>query len=120
MSCSQPTGDLATVPLDLPAPQAKILRGTIASCLEGASLDLRAPDQLPDPDRLQKEANAYKRLLAALDVGAIPLPDEEAREAVAVMVLAIEEDPAYARAIAEHDALFGLLSLLGGAQVKAQ
>jgi hypothetical protein len=35
------------------------------------------------------------------------------------MVLAIEEDHDYARVIVEHDALFGLLSLLGGTEVRA-
>jgi hypothetical protein len=119
MSCSQPTGDRATVPLELPAPQAKILRGILASCLEGAADDLRAPSQLPDPDRVRREADAYQRLLSALAAGTISLPDEEAREAVGAMVLSIEEDPNYSRVIAEHDALFGLLSLLGGIEVKA-
>jgi hypothetical protein len=119
MSCSKPTGDCAAVPLDLPVPQAKILRGTFASCLEGATDDLRVPDQLPDPDRVQREADAYRRLLAALDIGAISVPDEEARTVVEAMVLSIEQDPDYSRVIAEHDALFDLLSLLGGTEVRA-
>jgi hypothetical protein len=119
MSCFQPTGGTEAVALDLPDPQRKILRSTLTSCLEGVSGDLKQPWRLPEPARAEQEADAYKRLLAALNTGAIALPDEAAREAVEVMVFAIEEDPDYARVIAEHDALFGLLSLLGGIEVRA-
>jgi hypothetical protein len=73
---------------------------------------------LPDPERVRQEASAYKRLLAALDKRRIILPDEAVREAVEVMVLAIEEDSSYRQIVAEHDALFGLLDLLGG--IKAE
>lgn len=120
MSCSQPTGGGEAVALDLPDSQRKILRGTLTSCLEGVSEDLGHPDRLPDPDRAQREADAYKRLISALDVGTISLPDEQARAAIEAMVLSIEQDPDYARVIAEHDALFGLLSLLGGVRVEAR
>jgi hypothetical protein len=119
MSCPQPTGERATVALELPAPQAKILRGAFASCLEGAADDLRSPGRLQIPNRVQQEADAYRRLLSALDAGEIALPDEEARSAVEGMALSIEEDTDYRRLIAEHDALFGLLDLLGGVREKA-
>jgi hypothetical protein len=119
MSCSQPTGGTEAVALDLPDPQRKILRSTLTSCLEGVSGDLKQPGRLPEPARAAQEADAYKRLLAALEAGTISLPDEEARKAVEAMVLSIEQDPDYSRVIAEHDALFGLLSLLGGTEVKA-
>jgi hypothetical protein len=119
MATQHDTGGSEAVPLDLPDPQVKILRGTIASCLEGVSGDLRQPEQLPDPERAKREASAYERLLAAFDKGVIDLPDDAAREAVEVMVLAVEEDTDYARIIAEHDALFGLLALLGGTEARA-
>lgn len=119
MSCSQPTGGDEAVALDLPDSQRKILRSTLTDCLEGVSGDLKAPERLPDPEKAQREADAFGRLLAALDVGTISLPDEEAREAVEAMVLSIEGDKNYARVITEHDALFGLLSLLGGTEVEA-
>jgi hypothetical protein len=114
MSCSQPTGGGTAVALDLPDSQGKILRSTLTSCLEGVSDDLKWPERLPDPGRARREADTYERLLTALDVGAISLPDEEAREAVEVMVLSIERDPDYAQVIAEHDALHGLLGVLEG------
>jgi hypothetical protein len=118
MATHHDTGGGAAVPLHLPDPQVKILRGTIASCLEGVSGDLRKSEQLPDPERAQREASAYQRLLAALDSRRIVLPDDAVREAVEIMVLAIEEDTDYRRLVAEHDALFGLLDLLGGVKVE--
>jgi hypothetical protein len=118
-SCSQPTGGDEAVALDLPGSQRKILRSTLTSCLEGVSGDLKEHERLPDPEKAQQEADAFGRLLAALDVGTISLPDEEARETVEAMVTSIEKDSDYARVIAEHDALFGLLWLLGGTEEAA-
>lgn len=120
MSCSQPTGGSEAVALDLPDSQRKILRSTLTDCLEGVSGDLKHPERLPDAEKAQRESDAYRRLLAALDAGEITLPDEAAREAVEVMVVAVEEDTNYWEIIAEHDALFGLLDLLGGVEAEAR
>jgi hypothetical protein len=119
MATQHDTGGGEAVPLDLPDPQVKILRGTLTDCLEGVSGDLEAPEQMPNPEKARREADAYERLLAALADGVIVLPDEAAREAVEVMVLAVEEDTDYQQIIAEHDALFGLLALLGGTEARA-
>jgi hypothetical protein len=117
MADQNPTGDERAMPLDLPAEQKKILRATLMSCLEGVSGDLKTPDLVPDPEKARREADAYQRLLVALDQSRIIVPDDAAREAVEAMVLSVEEDTDYAEIIAEHDALFGLLSLLGGGVV---
>lgn len=119
MSCSQPTGGTEAVALDLPDAQRKILRSTLTICLEGVSGDLKQSGQMPDPERAQGEADAYSRLLAALDAGEIMVPDESARAMVEAMAIAIEQDTDYARLVAEHDALFGLLDVLGGVKAKA-
>jgi len=119
MSCSQPTGGTEAVALDLPDAQRKILRSTLTSCLEGVSGDLKQPEQMPNPERARGEADAYGRLLAALDAGEITVPDETARATVEAMAIAIERDTDYARLVAEHDALFGLLDVLGGIKVRA-
>jgi hypothetical protein len=120
MSCSQPTGGAEAVALDLPAPQRKILRSKLTDCLEGVSGDLRLSDRLPNRDGAQRDATAYERLLTAMDAGKIALPDEAAREAVEAMAIAIEEDTDYRHLVAEHDALFGLLDLLGGVKAEAR
>jgi hypothetical protein len=120
MSCSQPTGDRAAVPLELPGSQAKILRNTLRTCLVGAWGDLKTPELMPNPERARREASAYARLLAALDGGSITLPDEEAREAIEQIALAFEKHVDYRRLVAEHDALFGLLDLLGGVKAEAR
>jgi hypothetical protein len=120
MSCSQPTGGTEAVALDLPDPQRKILRSTLTSCLEGVDGDLKQSAPWPEPARAEQEADAYRRLLAALDAGTIALPDEAAREAVEGIALAVEEDTDYRQLVAEHDALFGLLDLLGGVKTEAR
>jgi hypothetical protein len=120
MSCSQPTGGTKAVALDLPDPQRKILRSTLTSCLEGLSGDLKQSRHLSDPERARQEADAYRRLLAALDGREIALPDEAARQAVEAMVRAIEQDTDYRRLVSEHNALFSLLNLLGGVDAQAR
>jgi hypothetical protein len=120
MSCSQPTGDRASVPLELPDSQAKILRDTLGICLDGVRGDLKAPESMPNPEQAGREASAYERLLAALDRGSITIPDQEAHEAFEVIVLSFEEDHDYLRLAAEHDALSRLLDLLGGVKAEAR
>lgn len=120
MSCSQPTGDRASVPLHMSDSQAKILRDTLGVCLDGVRGDLKVPDSMPEPERARRETDAYERLLAALDRGSISLPDLEAREAITVVVLALERDTEYLRLAAEHDALRRLLDLLGGIKTGAR
>ena len=119
MSCSQPTGGTEAVALDLPDPQRKILRSTLTSCLEGVNEDLKQPERLSVRVDVEREAGAYGRLLAALDAGEITIPDEAARQAVEALALAIEKDTDYRQLVAEHDALFGLLDLLGGVKAEA-
>ncbi len=58
-------------------------------------------------------------MLSALDLGTISLPDEAARSAVEAIALSFEEETDYAGMVAEHDALLGLLDLLGGVRAKA-
>ena len=120
MSCSQPTGDGKAAPLDLPDSQAKILRDTLGICLGGVRGDLKVPESMPNPERARREADAYARLLAALDQGSITLPDQEAREAVEEIVRSFEKDEDYLRLVAEHDALSRLLDLLGGTKAEAR
>jgi hypothetical protein len=120
MSCSQPTGGTEAVALDLPDSQRKILRSTLTSCLEGVSEDLQHPERVPNAPQAQREADAYRRLLAALDAGEVALPDEASRETVEAMALAVEEDTSYREIIAEHGALVRLLDLLGGVEAAAR
>lgn len=102
MAVPHDTGDGEAVALDFPDSQVKILHRTLTICLDGVSGDLKIPRQVPNPARARREADAYERLLAALKVGKLVLPDEAARKAVEVMVLAIEEDTDYQQIIAEQ------------------
>ena len=62
--------------------------------------------------RARREADAFERLLAGLDRGEIVIPDEGAREAVEAMATAADQENNYAKVVAEHEALFGLLARL--------
>jgi hypothetical protein len=112
MANENPKGARRAVPHDLSAQHVAILRGHFAACLEGAEGDLETPERLRNPDKLRSDADAYKRLLAALKRGDVLIPDEAARVAVKEMAVAADEATDYAAVVAEHDALHGLLALL--------
>jgi hypothetical protein len=107
-------GGTRPVPLDLPAKHIPVLRACLTGWLEGVREDQKAPEKLRRPDKAEREAQAFERLLVALTTRQIVLPDEAAREAVAV---ATEDDDAasnYKEIAANHDALHALLGVLGG------
>lgn len=114
MANENPMGGARPVPLDLPAKHIPVLRACLTGWLEGVREDLNAPEKLRRPDKARREAQAFERLLVALAIRKIVLPDEAAREAVAV---ATEDDDAasnYREIAANHDALHALLGVLEG------
>ncbi|HVX32550.1 MAG TPA: hypothetical protein VHA80_05345 [Solirubrobacterales bacterium] len=82
MADQNPTAGPRVVPLDLPPAQTEILRDDLLGWLAGVEVDLRKPHRLDDPQASIREADAFRRLLTALDRSEIELPDEEAREAL--------------------------------------
>jgi hypothetical protein len=115
MAEKNPMGGRRVVPLDLPHLHILILRDTLADCLEGVQGDLEAPGGMRDPELVRREADAYQRLLAALVRGEVLVPDEAARAAVEAIAAGDDRASDYAEIAANHDALHGLLGLLGGA-----
>ncbi len=112
MAEKNPTGGTRPVPLDLPAKHIPILRACLTGWLDGVREDLKAPERLRRPDEAQQEAQAFERLLVALVTGQIVLPDEVAREAVAVATADDDAASNYKEIAANHDALHALLGLL--------
>ncbi len=117
MANENPTGEMRPVPLDLAAKHIPILRSCLNDWLHGVREDLKAPERLPRADKAQREAEAFERLLVALATRQIVLPDEAAREAVAVATAEEAEASNYKEIAANHDALHALLGVLesGGA-----
>jgi hypothetical protein len=112
MSTQNPKGPCASVGLGIAAYHADFLRETFEGARAGVCAELREYlDQVSDPERLRREAATYSRLLTALEERAI-MPDAEAREVVADLARTIDRDNEYARVIAEHEALHGLLAQL--------
>jgi hypothetical protein len=112
MADRNPTAGPRVVPIDLPPVQTEILRGELLGWLAGIEEDLES-DALPDPGADAREAEAFRRLLTALDRGEIALPDEEAREAMSHAAEGYDEASGYERIVAVHDAHHALLSVLG-------
>jgi hypothetical protein len=112
MANENPTGGERAVPLDLPPEQITILRGFLSSWLEGVREDLKSPQRLQEPDKARQEAQAYERLLVALTLNQIFLPDAAACVAFEPAVEAYDKENNYAEVEANHDALHGLLALL--------
>lgn len=115
MSCKHPTHGRRTVPLRLPAAQMAILHDELDGWIAGIEEDLADPKGVPDRDDALGEAEAFRRLLAALDDGEIVLPDEEAHAAMAKAAEGYDEAAGIEKALAVHDAHRALLDLLDGA-----
>jgi hypothetical protein len=112
MADENPTDGGRMAPLDLRPQHIAILRRTLSDCLEGVRADLRTPERMRDPVSAAREAGAYERLLCALDRGQVSVPDEAAREAVAIIAAQWDRENNYEAVVAEHDALHGLLASL--------
>ncbi len=112
MADQNPMGGPRVVPIDLPPAQSEILRDELLGWLAGIEEDLES-DQLPDPGGDAREADAFRRLLTALDRGEVALPDDEAREAMSRAAEGYDDASGYERVVAVHDAHHALLSLLG-------
>lgn len=114
MANENPMGGTRPVPLDLAAKHIPILRSCLNDWLHGVREDLQAPERLQQPDKAHREAEAFERLLVALATRQIVLPDEAAREAVAVATADDDAASNYEEIAANHDALHALLGVLGG------
>ena len=101
-------------PLDLPAEHVEILRARLTSWLNGLREELRTPERLEDPEGARQEAQSYERLLVSLTTRQIVLPDEPARAAIQTAASTHDAEENYDEVVAGHDALHGLLALLGG------
>jgi hypothetical protein len=113
MADQNPMGGPRVVPIQLPAPQTEILRDELLGWLAGYELDLSTPDRLLDPEASVRDAEAFRRLLVALDTGQIEVPDEDARSALERAAEGYDAANDHARISAVHDAHHALLSLLG-------
>jgi hypothetical protein len=113
MADQNPTADPRVVPVDLPDAQVVILRRELLGWLDGIELDLGHPEPLEDAQATVREADAFRRLLSAIDRSEIELPDEDARDALGKAAEGYDEASGYERICAVHDAHHALLSLFG-------
>ncbi|MFN8215716.1 MAG: hypothetical protein U0R71_03885 [Solirubrobacterales bacterium] len=112
MADQNPTGDERVVLLDLPPRQLLILSKMAEDWQAGYRGDLQHPERLPSPENCRREAAVTDRLLAALSIGQVAVPDEELRTSVQEAVDAHDRESNYQQVIEEHDALYALLARL--------
>lgn len=116
MADQNPTGRGDAVALDLSADHVRFLRGVFRMALRGVRDELADyPKRLKEPARLRREEIAYGRLLAALDEKSI-VPDNDARDVLGDLAGIIDRSNEYARVVAEHEALHGLLDQIRGGE----
>jgi hypothetical protein len=113
MADTNPTRDPRAVSIHLPTAQTAILCDELIGWLAGIEEDLAADRTPPNPEESVREADAFRRLLVALDRGMIELPDEEARSALERAAVGYDAASGHGRVRAVHDAHHALLSLLG-------
>jgi len=100
------------VPLRLPVAQTEILHDELLGWLAGIDEDLESSDLLRDPGAMTREAEAFRRLLHAVETREIVLPDEEARAALAKAAEGYDEAADLKKVVAIHDAHHALLGVL--------
>ena len=112
MATDNPTGRGSAVALTIPTHHAGFLRDILDACREGAEGDLaQAGERHPHRERVRREADAYGRLLKALESRAI-VPDDDVVGVVAKLAEQTDASNDYEQVVLEHRALCGLLGLL--------
>jgi hypothetical protein len=114
MPCDNPTGGGSLAALSLPAAHVSFLREEMTGWLDGLRRDLRTPEALKDPDRAAREAQAVERLLVGLTTGQLFVPDSEAEALLRAAAESNDKEEGYAEVVLAHDAMHGLLAVLGG------
>lgn len=117
MADENPTGNGATVALNLPADHVAFLRRTFESACAGVSEELRDYPKRLNSRRLQREEAAYERLLAASELRAMA-PDQDALDVLSDLAGIIDRANEYRRVVSEHDALHDLLAQLVEGQAR--
>jgi hypothetical protein len=117
MADQNPTAGPRVVPVDLPDAQTEILRDDMLDWLAGIEHDLaRFRGGLRDPQATVREAESFRRLLAALDAHEIEVPDQDARVALGGAADGYDHASGYTRIAAVHDAHHALLAILTTAE----
>jgi hypothetical protein len=115
MSCNNPTHGRRTVPFELSVAQTAILYDELTGWIVGIEEDLEESGRRVDADLAIREAEAFGRLLVALDHGEVTLPDDEARAAMEKAAEGYEDATGIEGMLAVHHAHRALLDVLAGA-----
>jgi hypothetical protein len=116
MPCDNTTGGGSLAALNLPDEHLAFLREEMTGWLGSLRSDLRKPEELKDPARTQRQAEAIERLLVGLTTGQVFIPDEEAEAFLRAALESHDKENGYKEVVAAHDAMHGLLVVLEGGE----
>ena len=116
MPCDNPMGGGSLAALNLPAEHVSFLRDEMTGWLDSLRSDLRTPERLEDASRTEREAEAIERLLVALAVGQLSVPDSEGEALLRAALASHDRENGYQEVVAAHDAMHGLLVVLEGGE----
>jgi hypothetical protein len=112
MAERDPMADQMPVLLELPRRDRKFLEEVLTMARDGVRDELcEHGERLREPRRLRREAAAYERLLEAVEAQRVH-PDPELRAVLDELAGIVDEGNEYARVVAEHRAMRGLLASL--------
>jgi hypothetical protein len=114
MTDKQIVFDQRLVMLDLSIEHRMILRRRIESWRAGDKEDLETPEKLSDPDATRRRVAAYERLIRALRLGRIALPDEEARLRITEAARGFDDAEEWEERRVDHDSLWSLVAAVEG------
>lgn len=114
MAVKKSETDQRVVQLDIPIEHRMILRNKIETWRDGDRGDLEKPATLARPEAARRRVATYARLIEALRVGRIALPDEEARARLTEAAEGFDQEQAWEEKKVEHDCLWSFLDYLGG------
>jgi hypothetical protein len=105
-------GDGRPVSLSIPPVQAEYLLRELNGFKSRLQDDVEAHPDRPGAQRWLADAEAYGRLIAGLDAGAV-VPDDHLRRLVSEWIEAHERSEHYERVVFEHDAIVRLGEQIG-------
>lgn len=112
MADSDPMGGERAVPLSIQPGQAEFLRRELTGFKDGLEDDALTHADRPDARRWLTNAEAYGRLVAAIDAGEI-VPDDHVRQLVREWAEAHDGSEHYEQVVFEHDAIAALREQIG-------
>jgi hypothetical protein len=114
MADKNPTTDQRVVRLDMSIEHRMIVRNRIETWRDGELDDLKTHPGMENQDAARQRVATYGRLIEALRLGRITLPDDDARLRLTEAAISADEAEEWEESKVDHDSLWSLVSAVGG------